>query len=169
MPPRLTRCRYLDTKVILEPGPIFESVCMEGGATLWRCRLACLAPFSKGLCRYMVYTWGPKGFPYTYLKAQVCPIYLHGAFGFATELDNGFRLARAEVGEHPMLQASIQEDGLECIMYLQVLSSEKVNIIPIEIPRYSIQQPVSLVLKLLLVDDHDPLSVDHSRRETPPD
>ena len=29
----------------------------------------------------MVYTQGPKGFPYTYFKAQVYPIYLHGPFG----------------------------------------------------------------------------------------
>ena len=43
---------------------------------------------------------------------------------FATELDNGFCLARAQVGDHPMLQASIQENGLECIIYLQILSSE---------------------------------------------
>ena len=35
----------------------------------------------KGPCRYMVYTWGPKGFPYTYFKAQVYPIHLHGPFG----------------------------------------------------------------------------------------
>ena len=30
----------------------------------------------------MVYTQGPKGFPYTYFKAQVCTIQLHGPFGF---------------------------------------------------------------------------------------
>ena len=38
-------------------------------------------PNPKGPCRYMVYTFGPKGFPYTYFKAQVYPIYLHGPFG----------------------------------------------------------------------------------------
>ena len=35
----------------------------------------------KGPCRCMVYTLGPEGFPYTYLKAQVYTIYLHGPFG----------------------------------------------------------------------------------------
>ena len=30
----------------------------------------------------MVSTYGPKGFPYTYFKAQVYPIYLHRPFGF---------------------------------------------------------------------------------------
>ena len=32
------------------------------------------AGIPKGPCRYMVYTWGPKGFPYTYFKGQVYPI-----------------------------------------------------------------------------------------------
>ena len=39
------------------------------------------SPVPKGPCRYMVYTWGPKGFPYTYFKAQVYTIDLHGPFG----------------------------------------------------------------------------------------
>ena len=32
--------------------------------------------------RVHVGIWYPKGFPYTYFKAQVYPIYLHGPFGF---------------------------------------------------------------------------------------
>ena len=56
--------------------------------TLFECMAAKLA-ILKGPCRYMVYTWGPKGFPYTYFKAQVYPIYLHGPFGNYDIHDDG--------------------------------------------------------------------------------
>ena len=42
----------------------------------------------KGPCRYMVYNSGPKGFPYTYFKAQVYPIYLHGPFGIQAKFSD---------------------------------------------------------------------------------
>ena len=54
----------------------------------------------KGLCRYMVYTYGPKGFPYTYFKAQVYPIYLHRPFGHG---ENQVRSAAAAVNERQTL------------------------------------------------------------------
>ena len=33
-----------------------------------------LIAIPKGPCRYMVYTLGPKRFPYTYFEASVCNI-----------------------------------------------------------------------------------------------
>ena len=58
---------------------LLEDLMRSGLEDLWETKEALLTP--KGPCRYMVYTQGPKGFPYTHFWAQVYTIQLHGPFG----------------------------------------------------------------------------------------
>ena len=70
----------------------------------------------KPLCRYIIYTYGPKGLPHNCFKAQVYPVQLHGPFGFVLEACHktaGEILVLGQTPGRKLLRCSLSLEGFK--------------------------------------------------------